>query len=91
MIMKTLWVLLAAQLITSTFPMHAAQTAQATLFCWSLRFQQGQGSFDETLDLSTLAGPPNGELTPSTSPYTHESGFALDWMGFPISGTIYLV
>ncbi len=88
--MRILWVLLMAQLVTSTFTLHAAQTAQATMFCWSLRFQQGQGALDETLDLSTLAGPPNGELTPSASPYTHESGFVLDFSGFPISGTIYL-
>jgi hypothetical protein len=88
--MKILWVLLTAQLVISTFTLHAAQTAQATMFCWSLRFQQGQGALDETLDLSTLAGSPNGELTPSASPYTHESGFVMDWMGFPISGTIYL-
>lgn len=88
--MKILWVLLTAWLITSTFTTHAAQTAQATLFCWSLRFQQGENSFgDSTLDLSTLAGPPNGELAPSF-PYTHESGFVLDWMGFPINGSIYL-
>lgn len=89
-VMKILWVLLAAHLITSAFTLHAAQTAQATLFCWSLRFQQGQGALDETLDLSTLAGPPNGELTPSASPYTHESGFVLDFSGFPITGAIFL-
>ena len=36
---------------------HAAQTAHATLFCWSLRFQQGQGPFDETLDLLESTKP----------------------------------
>lgn len=69
---------------------HAAQTAQATLFCWSLRFHQGQGSFDETLDLSTIPGAPNGELASWFSTYTHRSGFSLDFSGFPITGTIYL-
>jgi hypothetical protein len=70
---------------------HAAQTAQATLFCLSLRFQQGvyHGlSGDVTLDLSTInlsaLGEPatlkNGELAP-TFDYPpnpdHYSGFVL--------------
>ena len=89
MTMKMLWVLLTMLLITFSFTTPAAQTAQATLFCWSLRFQQGQGSFDETLDLSSISGAPNGELAPWFSTYTHRTGFALD-IGFPITGTIYL-
>lgn len=89
-IMKTLWVLLTALLMVLPFTTPAAQTAQATLFCWSLRFQQGQGSFDETLDLSTIPGTPNGELAPWFSAYTHRSGFALDFSGFPIAGSIAL-
>jgi len=88
--MKMPWVLLTVSLITLTAPMHAAQTAHATLFCWSLRFQQGHGSFDETLDLSTIPGTPNGELASSSSVYSHESGFVLDFSGIPITGTIYL-
>lgn len=88
--MKTLWVLLTTALISLSSTMQAAQTAHATLFCWSLRFQQGQGSFDETLDLSTIAGAPNGELAPVYTSYTHKSGFALDWSGFPVTGTLYL-
>lgn len=89
--MKTIWVLLTDWFTTSSFTAPAAQTAHATFFSWSLRFQQGENSVgDSTLDLSALAGPPNGELAPSFSDYTHESGFVLDWMGFPINGTIYL-
>ena len=88
--MKILWVLLTVRLITLSFTSHAAQTAPATMFCWSLRFQQGQGSFDETLDLSTISGAPNGELAPLYTTYTHSSGFVLDWSGFLITGTIYL-
>ena len=89
--MKTLWVLLAALWMAFTSTMYAAQTASATLFCWSLRFQQGENSVgDSTLGLSTLSGSLNGELAPSSSVYTHESRFVLDWMGFPINGTIYL-
>jgi len=88
--MKTLWVLLTALLLVLSSNTHAAQTCHATLFCWSLRFQQGQGSFDETLDLSTISGAPNGELAPLYTTYTHSSGFTLDYSGFPITGTIEL-
>jgi hypothetical protein len=88
--MKTTGVLLTTLFVVFSFNAHAAQTARATLFCWSLRFHQGQGSFDETLDLSTTAGTPNGELAPWYSAYTHRSGFVLDFSGFPINGTIFL-
>src|SRR6185503_18062970 len=55
---------------------HAAQTARATLFCLSVRLQQGvyRGlAGDITLDLSTInpdnlgdpASPKNGELAPT--------------------------
>lgn len=88
--MKLLWVLLAMRLITLSFTSHAAHTAQATLFCWSFRFHQGTGTFDETLDLSSIPGPPNGELASWFSTYTHRSQFALDFSGFPITGTFYL-
>lgn len=70
--------------------LRASQTAKATLFCWSLRFQQGQGPTDETLDLSTISGTPNGELAPWYSLYTHRSGFALDYSGFPITGNLFV-
>jgi hypothetical protein len=89
--MKMIRVLLTAALITLSSTIHAAQTASATLFCWSLRFQQGTDSFgDSTLDLTGTTGTANGELAPWYSVYTHRSGFVLDWMGFPINGTIYL-
>lgn len=88
--MKRLWILLLAAGITLTKASGGAQTANATLFCWSLRFNQGQGSFDETLDLSSISGTPNGELAAWFDVYTHRSGFILDYSGFPITGTIYL-
>lgn len=88
--MKITALLLTALVIGITNIIHATQTAQATLFCWSLRFQQGQGSFDETLDLSTISGTPNGELAPWFSFYTHSTGFNLDFSGFPITGTLDL-
>jgi len=88
--MKMLWVLRIALCLLPLASTHAGQTAAATMFCWSLRFQQGQGPLDETLDLSTIAGAPNGELAPLYASYTHGSGFALDFGGFPITGNIEL-
>src|SRR3989442_10825497 len=79
--MKTVQVLFTAGFlcIPVTFPI--AQTAQARLYCLSLRFQQGAsdaGNF--TLDLSTIAppSPPNGELAPSFDDPNHSSGFILE-------------
>jgi hypothetical protein len=40
--------------------------------------------------LTSQIGVLNGELAPWYSAYTHRSGFVLDWMGFPINGTLYL-
>jgi len=88
--MKRLLVLLATGLALLPTTGRGTQTAQGTLFCWSLRFQQGEGPLDETLDLSTVSGTPNGELAPWYVIYTHWSGFILDYSGFPITGTLYL-
>lgn len=91
MFQKFLRVISTAFWITLTSQAGATQTAQATLFCLSLRFQQGtDSSGSSTLDLSSLPGTPNGELTPWFVSYTHRSLFVLDWSGSPISGTIYL-
>src|SRR5881396_4074218 len=61
---------------------YSAQTTQARLFCWSVRFQRG---FDKgfSLDLSTVEPPttsPNGELGVLSlfSTYSHWSYFALN-------------
>src|ERR1041385_3992432 len=69
-----------AVLCVLPFPSHSAQTAQARLFCWSVRFQRG---FDQgfSLDLSTSDPPttsPNGELGVLFGTYSHWSYFALD-------------
>lgn len=89
--MKTTRVLLMAALLTLTPTLHAAQSATTTLFCWSLRFQQGEDQFgDSTLDLTGLTQTINGELAPWYSIYTHRAGFVLDWMGFGINGMLYL-
>lgn len=86
----TRWILLTTFLLALTSPAQATHSASATLFCWSLRFHQGTGSFDETLDLTTIAGGLNGELAPWYASHTHRSGFSLDFSGFPITGTLLL-
>src|SRR5262245_19734431 len=58
----------------------AAQTAQARLFCLSVRLQQGvyHGLLgDVTLDLSTINDAANGELAPSAASANHVSGYLL--------------
>lgn len=83
-------ILLTTFLFALASPVQATHSAHATLFCWSLRFHQGTGSFDETLDLTTIAGGLNGELAPWYSSHTHRSDFSLDFSGFPITGTLFL-
>src|SRR5437016_13670211 len=78
--MKKLIVLLAGFLLAPLM-LPGAETAQARLYCLSLRFQQGKDEFGLShLDLSTLGlDSPNGELAPTlslTSP-DHFSGFRL--------------
>jgi hypothetical protein len=68
---------------------RTAETANARIWCLSLRFQQGTDSFGDTLDLSTISSTANGELTPYNS-QTYISGFTLDISGLPINGTMQL-
>jgi hypothetical protein len=58
-IMSRTRILLAVGLALLPVVSYGDESAQVTLFCWSLRFNQGHGSFDETLDLSTTSGTPN--------------------------------
>ena len=89
--MKKFLILLTLGLSLSPITGHGSQTATARIFCFSLRFQQGMNSFGETLDLSTISGTPNGELALYYfGTNSHISGFALDYSGFPIEGTIYV-
>jgi len=76
--MKTIRLITVLTLLAgiSIVPATAA-TASARLFCWSLRMSQGNGPFDATLDLSTLAGANNGELAPQFSFYSHYSDIVL--------------
>jgi hypothetical protein len=66
-----------------------AEIANARLWCLSVRFQQGSGSFGDTLDFSTINNSYNGELAPYSQD-TWASGFVLDFSGMPINGTIYI-
>ena|SRR5436190_2538610 len=72
--------------------MRAAETANARIWCFSLRFQQGTDSFDDTLDFTTISSGVNGELAPYNG-VTYISTFLLDdfnFSGLTINGTIYL-
>jgi len=80
------WLIVAAGLFLTPISAGVAQTAQARLFCLSLRFQQGRSAGgDFTLDLTLIAPPsaPNGELAPSFDTPSHLSGFILNDPNFP--------
>ena len=50
----------------------AAPIAQARMWCWSMRFQEGAGPFDlYSLELTTLNSGINGELAPLFGTYSH--------------------
>ena len=83
--MKKTLIVLAASLTLLTPAGHAAQTAQARMFCSSLRFQRGWDSNHQYyLDLTTLGSGVNGELTFQdlfSSGYSHSTYLNLvdDW------------
>jgi hypothetical protein len=63
--MKRSLVLLLAGLSLLPAVCHGGQTAQARMYCLSLRFQQGHSAnFVSTLDLTSIAPSINGELAP---------------------------
>jgi len=87
--MKQLFILLAAGWLLYPITDYGTETAQARLYCESLRFQQGTTS-GGTLNLSSIGGPPyNGELM-FNSGDTWYSGLALVWSGYADGGTIYV-
>ena len=71
------------------FPManYGAETAQARLFCLSLRFSEGVAPSGGNVYLSSISGSYNGELMPY-SDTTWASDLALDWQGISDSGSI---
>ena len=88
--MKRFLILGIGVLMCGSFDSRAAQTAQARIFCLSLRFQQGTDQIGSTLDLTTIPPNINGELAPTFDAPTHYSGFVLDTLFFeePVSGDI---
>src|SRR6266480_3913809 len=77
--MKRFLILGIVVLMCVSFDSHAAQTAQARIFCLSLRFHRGPDMFGlYTLDLSTISlDTPNGELAPTFRTPSHYSGFRI--------------
>src|SRR5664279_3333279 len=87
--MKKLFVLLAAGWFLFSAASHGAETAQARLFCYSLRFAEGT-TYGGTLDFSTISGTSNGELR-FYSGNTWISSFVVNYGGYGnIYGTMYL-
>jgi hypothetical protein len=89
--MKSFFILLVVGWFLVSTVSQGAETAQARLFCLSLRFQQGAGPSGANLNLSSIGGPPyNGELLPySGSEWA--SYFFLYYGGYgTIPGTIYV-
>jgi len=90
--MKRILIFALGVLLCVGFDCRGAQTAQARIYCLSLRFQQGADQIGSTLDLTTIAPSINGELAPTFDAPTHYSGFVLNSLFFlePISGDLAL-
>ena len=92
--MKSFLILLTAGWLLYPITNHGSETAQARLYCMSLRFQQGTIS-GGTLNISTIGGTSyNGELMPTylsdASGNPWGSGLALVWSGYTDGGSIYV-
>ena len=87
--------LFAAILFLSVLPSRGAERAQATIFCYSPKFQQGidpNGNY--YLDLTSVSGSLNGELALDffDSGYTHSTHLSLvdEFVGSTLSGDMVL-
>lgn len=89
--MKRFFILLTVGGIFLSTSSQGSETAQARLYCTSLRFQQGAGPSGANLNLSSTGGSPyNGELLPYQGS-EWASYFFLYYGGYgTIPGTIYL-
>ncbi|TAK92944.1 MAG: hypothetical protein EPO07_18810, partial [Verrucomicrobia bacterium] len=88
--MKKISLLLLGFLAGLSFANLHAETAQARLFCYSVRVHGATGTGGATLDLTTSPNIINDELAPYFSTRTHYCAFVLDDGSFPIEGTMYL-
>jgi hypothetical protein len=92
--MKPLISLFIAGLAILPPPVYAAETAQAKLWCLSLRFQSGLDQNAEySLDFTMLSIGINGELAPDFGgSYTHFSYLELtdEWFGDTMPGALSL-
>lgn len=93
--MKRFGILLTAGWLFYPITNHGAETAQARLYCMSLRFHQGSGPSGAYLNLSSTGGSPyNGELLPTfgdSSGNPWGSYFFLYYGGYgTIPGTLYV-
>ena len=93
--MKLYCYLLAGVMFLCPFRSHSSETANATAFCYSLRFQRGidpDGNY--YLDLSSLNGSLNGELALDflNSGYSHSAYLSLvdELLGETLSGAMAL-
>jgi hypothetical protein len=92
--MRRFLILLTAGWLLYPITNYGAETAQARLYCMSLRFQQGHGSpYGGTSDMSSIAGTSyNGELYPTFGSDAYgnpwASGLVLVWSGMGDSGSI---
>jgi hypothetical protein len=98
--MKTTGAFFAGLLLILTSTVHATQTAQGRMYCWSLRFNGASavdevtGFYEWTLNVSRFSTYINNELGPGvlTGSYTHSGRSFLysDWTGVTTVGTLRL-
>jgi hypothetical protein len=92
--MKLIASLLAAGACFFPLMAHGAETAQAKMWCLSLRFQHGAGQDGMySLDLTTFDAGVNGELAPDwVGSYTHSTGLVLtdELFGDQLPGVMFL-
>ena len=92
--MKLIPSLLAACMCLLPIMSHGAETAQARIWCLSLRFQRGPGQDGMySLDLTTLASGINGELAPDWGgSYAHSTDLVVtdELFGEQMPGTMFL-
>ncbi|MGH7993922.1 MAG: hypothetical protein ACREDQ_10425, partial [Limisphaerales bacterium] len=87
--MKCFFLLLTAGWLLYPITNYGSETAQARLYCESLRFHEGT-LYGGTLDISSIGGSSyNGELVPYSGD-TWYSGLVLVWSGYADSGMIYI-